>query len=296
MTVSIALLTYAHPEWLRDCLESMDRWGRPQVPIRVFQDAPPSPEVAVEYRALCQEYGLPLTTLHTWGCIHGNAQQALMHSPEEWVLIVADDNLFTPGCLQNMLRWIEKAHETSAGLLQVPIWHAVEAPFDFQACLRDKSRLAEVGPNPHWRGEEPLQYIAVHGSGFAVRRNLWLEVGGFTPSTWCWDEDLSAKTWFFTGYRIFQVPGPGTLHGRPGEVGCRPQPYHDYGHAVGWERGWRIGREECGKLMRLAMEESGDDGLPLSQAGPRRPYFAGQDAFPLVPSATPRFMVRGLAK
>jgi hypothetical protein len=286
MTISLALLTYGHPGWLRDCLESIDLAGRPKCPIRVFQDAPPSPEVDEGTRKACAEFGLPLQTLHTWGCIHGNAQFALMNSPEDWVLILADDNLVTPGCLTNMLRWIEKADKTSAGLLQVPIWHAIDAPYDFEACKKDKRRLRDVGPNPHWRGEEPLQYIAVHGSGFAVRRSLWAELGGFTPSTWCWDEDLSAKAWFWSRYRIFEVPGPGTLHGRPGEVGCRPQPYHDYGHALGWERGWRIGRDECGKLMREAMDCCGGDGLPLSQAGPREPFLS-ETAFPLFPDGTP---------
>lgn len=278
-TLAIAILTYAHPDWLEGLLASMRRYGWPDCPVRVFRDGPAFPWVAertdVEYARVCERFGVPLRTLPRWGCIQANAEQAFTHTPEDWIFMLQDDNLVTPGFFDHLFQvWRETlAHPQgdTLGLLQPPMWHATDLIAagllrDRQA-LNERPELLETIPvNPGWGAlGEPRLYIGAHGSGFLARRAIWERTGGFAQATWCFDEDLSCKTWAYTPYCVYQVNGPPLVHGMPGVVGTRPQPRHSYGLAAGWEQAWGRTRDECNRLQRDAMELSGGDGAPLSR-------------------------------
>ena len=282
-TLGMAILTYGHPDWLEGLLSSMQRYGWPGIPVRVFRDGPAFPYVAqrtdAEYQRVCERFNVPLLTLPKWGCIQANAEQAMEHTPEDWVLMIQDDNLVTPGFFDHLIGvWREAVAHPNAdtlGMLQLPMWHATD--LIAAGLIRDRQQLDEqpdlletIPVNPGWGAVgEPRLYIGAHGSGFLARRKVWEMTGGFSSETWCFDEDLSCKTWAYTPYCVYQVNGPPMVHGMPGVVGTRPQPAHRYGHASGWEQAWGKTREECNRLQRQAMELSGGDGCPLSCAKPR---------------------------
>lgn len=274
VSISVAILTYAHPDWLEDLLRSLKRFGWPPCPVRVFRDGPGVPDVAertdAAYQAICSEYGVPLVTLPEWGCIQANAQQALEQSPEDWVFILQDDNLATPGCIEHIFRTWEAAIESpnagTVGLLMPPFWHMselIEAGFA-SSPAGVMALLDEVPVNPGWGPVAgPRLYIGAHGSSFILNRQLWAGLGGFSQETWCYDEDISCKIWCYSARCVYQFNGPPFVHGKPGLVGTRPQPAHTFGLSKGWVKAWRRSRDECNRLQRESMRLSGDDGCLL---------------------------------
>lgn len=267
----MAVLTYAHPDWLEDLLASLKRYGWPDMPVRVFRDGAPwewvEEQTGPEYRRLCEEYDVPLQTLPQWRCIHGNAQQALESSPEDWVFLIQDDNMATPGCLVGVLAaWracLESAKSESLGILMPPFWHVSDLMESgvVEDLGEARRRLNDIPINPGWGPQtSPRIYIGAHGSSMILRRKLWSDVGGFAKETWCFDEDISCKTWCYSPYDVFQVNGRPFVHGKPGIVGTRPQPLHEFGLERGWIRAWKRTKAECNLLQREAMETVGGDG------------------------------------
>lgn len=274
-TIGLTILAYARPDLLGQCLTSLYRYGTCGLPVRVVEDLPPSKKLADWTEEVCRKHGVPLIRHHKWGCIQGNANFALLNSPEDWVIIYSDDVLFTPGALANTVRLIHDHEESPGGevvgLLQPPYWNAQQMVefglLPSVECLtQEPERLERIPENPHWKMEQPKLYVSVHGSGFVVRRRAWESVGGFSPDTWCWDEDLSCKVWFYTPYSVFACPGPPVVHGIGSGAGGRPQPQHDYGTTVAWERSWGRTKGECDHLARQAMDAAGGDGCPIWRA------------------------------
>ena len=287
-SIAVAVLTYAHPEWLEGLLSTMKHSGWPDCPVRVFCDGPAFIHVAenthARYEALCDRYEVPLRTLPKWGCIQANAQQAFEHTPEDWVICIQDDNLVPPGFFENVFGMIREweDHPSKPGMFQPPFWHVTDLSADLgdiafpvvfmlrRWFLNYPDRLAAVGRNPGWKAKtesgEPCVYINAHGSCMIVRRKVWEMAGGFSPHTWRFDEELSGRCWFYTPYSIFHFDGPPLVHGCPGEVGTRPQPWHTYSTHQNFMKATGKTPEQWGLLGREAMELAGGDGCPISQA------------------------------
>lgn len=261
-SVSIGVTTFNAPQRLQAVLRAIDYFGRPQVPIRVFED-PWNKALKPWYAEVVGEFGFPYDSVPPshrvaknavgWSCMQGVIEYAVEQSPEDWFLYYPDDILPTPGAIQNCLDWIERLDPTPVGAFEMPHWNVDDLPSGIRPWDSKPSSfqyakdamwqepfdwLKKVPRNTHWDGpfNKPYPYVNLNGAGFALRRSIWEKVGGFAQETWCLDEDIGAKIWLRTEQMVVTVPGPPFVH----YMGAAMQhPEHAYHSIEAWKRaGW----------------------------------------------------------
>jgi hypothetical protein len=98
----------------------------------------------------------------------------------------------------------------------------------------------------------PYLYINVNGAGFALRRKVWEEVGGFSPKTWCFDEDIAVRCLMYSRYHIFAIAGKPSIHLFAGSTLDGTQPQHQFSTLESWIKAWGMDKTAICKLSDLA--------------------------------------------
>lgn len=289
-SISCGITVYGNPPRLRHLLSNL-RWsGIPEeITFRVFED-PKDRETSLEYEKICEEYKVPYYRAPSWGCMHRIGQFAVLNSPEDWFIYLPDDVLLTKGHLANIVQSIYDYHFTSVGAFQTPYWNADELVEKYQIVgPKDKNELWRVTgfsvlngypENPYWSKCAPRIYVNLNGAGFILRRKAWELVGGFSPDTWCLDEDIACRIWYYTGYNIFTLPGPPLIHYFGATSADGTQPDHKFWTGEAWEKAWGMDKKETHRLIRLAMEDAGGDGCLITEANDNRSPLCLSDKFP----------------
>jgi hypothetical protein len=256
VSAHVGITVFARPLRLARIFESFERFGWPSVPVVVYED-PSDEQISTDYRQLCNRYNVLHQVASTWGCMQGIAQFALEQTKTEWFIYLPDDILPTPGSIEFVLQWL-RIIPSWVGAVQIPYWN-------YESWSgRDRESMFEGGLdwlehvpfNPHWWG--PALYVNLNGSGFALRRSVWEQVGGFSPKTWCLDEDISCKIWLKTPDSVVAtLPGPPWIH----QGGASTPDQFKFGHAhgrwskiEGWLDEWGMEKDVTGGLCREVMQ------------------------------------------
>lgn len=273
--VGIGLTTFNAPGRLRKLLtvlRDQDLLHKPYLPLRVFED-PWKEAVQKPYERICAEFDVPFMRVPPghrvakaesgWSCMQGAIEFAVENTPEPWFIYLTDDVLPTPLAIHDLLVWTKLFDSTRVGAFQIPYWNydelpEVAKPFgDAKARMWDEPHdwLRNVPRNPHWdNGGKPRPYVNVNGAGFVLRRAAWEQVGGFSQSTWCLDEDMGAKIWLRTPHIVVTVPGPPFVHFMGGSL---DHPEHHFHCESCWKAAGWPDKTEVHRQTREAMAEKG---------------------------------------
>lgn len=255
ITVETCLVTYANPGRLHTLLSSVS-----DVPDIIIEDYS-TDALSQEIQHIAQQFGAQHTRRPTWGGLQGAGQYMMERSTADWVLYWTDDAAPTPGSIAALRDWCRLV-PSHVGALQWPYWNVPDLVERFPGLIPPNgmfdpgfaSRLPLIPFNPHWFG--PAFYLNVNGAGFALRRAAWESVGGFSPQTWCLDEDISVRLWLSGNWTVMTVPGPPIIH----HGGLSTPDQHAHGHTNnraatidGWLDAWRRSKEDVGAECRRAM-------------------------------------------
>ena len=222
MTFGIGIISYCG--WLRvdKLLESL-KDNDVKVPITVFEDLSPYPEVTQKYKKVCDKHGVPLSTAEKWGCGQGNAHRAMVEMNYDVVFLLADDSLATPHAIDNMVYFWENNPGIKLGGVLFPVWQvdsasAITGGTDSilrLGLIRNREEiyaldLNDVPFNLNW--DKPKVIHCFHCSGFALNRKLYFDLGGFSQSHWANDEDIAWKIWLKSDYICAVIPGNPLIH------------------------------------------------------------------------------------
>lgn len=254
--VEVCLVTYANPARLQAILA----YGAPHAIVEDLS----TPELSTQLQAIATKAHVPSYRQNPiWGGLQGAGQFMMEQSTADWVIYWPDDAVPTPGSVEQLTLWCQRVPD-HVGALQWPYWNLPDVLLFDSACPKTgmfdpafPAWLRTVPLNPHWFG--PAFYINLNGAGFALRRAAWLEVGGFSPETWCLDEDISVKLWRSGKWTVMTVPGPPLIH----HGGMSTPDQHQHGHAhnrastiEGWHDAWHgQGKDELAALCRVRMAE-----------------------------------------
>lgn len=242
--LQIAIITFKQPFLLERIFQTFKRHGWPPCKVRVFEDYPVKrwpneqdehriTDIKVAYRVLCEQYNVYLHEAKEWGCCHRMAQCAVQTCSSEWVMILSDDVLPTPGCISNLIGLLETYSLPDVGAIQIPYWNVDDLLVYHPELLRsrmhpwwDSGLLDRIPENPWWTnqcflydydGTQPIAlpspYATVHATGFLLRKSVWEQVGRFDDRLAVYDEDISFKIWMKTPDKVvIRVPGPPLVH------------------------------------------------------------------------------------
>lgn len=215
-------------------------------------------EVHQSFRGLAYKYNLVHIRAREWLGMQGTVQFAMNELRGDWMIYLPDDVLPTPDSIANVVRWLRIVPDW-IGAVQVPYWNYDELFVGKHRELMLEGSLEwlySVPINPHWYG--PCMYVNVNGAGFALRRSVWEQVGGFSQKTWCLDEDISARIWLNTNYyAIVTIPGMPWIH----QCGGSTRDQHKFGHydyrestIDGWLDEWGIDKSTMNTRIKDVMK------------------------------------------
>jgi len=259
-----AIVTYNGANRVRELLASIEV-DRPWLDdLLIAEDPCPYEQVHLELVALAEKYQCRLVTGSNWGCMQGNATLAMLNMQTDVVALLSDDIIVTPGCLRDNRRFWETYYHYPVGASVIPSWGGwtdlekmglIKHPLEFHE--KWKEWISQVPRNEFWDFDNfPRLYVNVHGSGFAVRRDVWWAVGGCSKETWCYDEDIAARIWLYSPCVVVVAPGRPFVHfGGMSQCG-NEHPDIDFHTLDAWKRAWD-GRDksEIHALIREKMAE-----------------------------------------
>lgn len=215
-TKALSIQTYKGAKRVKYLLESLDKYGWVPFPVYVFED-PSSKEHEEELKEVCNNYNVRLGKRPTWGNMQGCFQFAMEQTTEELMILMSDDILVQPGWYEEHLSWWDKvgsivgasafSHWDSSELIEKGI---IKDRYEFYSKLPNS--FTTIANNCASCYTEPDIIHAVHGSCFALRRDVWKNQGGFAQDFLAQDEDISRKIWVNTDLICARFPGEPLLH------------------------------------------------------------------------------------
>lgn len=262
-TLGVAIVTYNGAARTEELLKSLEPERRYIDKLVVAEDPCPYPQVHQRLVEASIKYYCDLVTGSTWGCMQGNATMAMNYCDTDVVCLLSDDILVTPGCIKAMREFWETYWHLPIGLAQFSYWgnwsdlvklNLIADASEFWP--RWPEYITKVPRNEFWdNGGKPRIYINVNGSGFAIRRDIWKTVGGFSPETWCYDEDIAVRVWLNSPTIVVTVPGPPFVHfGGASQCGTE-HPDTDYHTLLAWVKAWGYDKFEIEPMLRAKMKE-----------------------------------------
>jgi len=255
LTFGVAIVTYNGWKRVAALLKSIQTELAWVDQLLVSEDPVPYPDVRPGLIDVCKGYRAQLLLSDEWGCMQGNATRAMGEMDTDIVAILSDDVLVAPGCLKDMRDFWVKYSVFPVGAACFSSWgnwsdiqkmgyiphengyYTSHMPGGFYDSWPDW--ICKIPPNPFWfNGGHPRMYINVHGSGFALRRDVYDYVGGFAKETWCYDEDIAAKIWLKTPCVVAVAPGRPLIHyGAASQCGTE-HPECTFHTNEAWEAAW----------------------------------------------------------
>jgi hypothetical protein len=204
-------------------LESL-KFNDIKIPITVFEDLSPYPYMTARYQRVCDKHGVPLSTSAEWVSIQGNANRAMKAIDADVVILMSDDVMGTPHAIDNMVYFWENNPGIKLGGVLFSRLEAAHLVRDgYLRSERDFYALDLNDVPPSNDCVEPKVIHSLHGSACAISKKLYNEVGGFAPSHWAFDEDISWQMWLNTDYICCIIPGYPMVH-----LGGASQPTNEH--------------------------------------------------------------------
>lgn len=263
MKLGVAIVTYNGPKRVAALLESLES-ERSYIDELVIQEDPTIyPEVHTTLGRLALDYKVTLHTGEDWGCMQGNATRAMDNTTSDVMCLLSDDVVVKKGTIRAVREFWQAYSHFPIGAAQIAYWGSwddirrmglIHHPDEFYGSWL--SWINNVPYNDHWinRGI-PRIYVNVHGCGFSLRRDVYNAVGGFSPETWSYDEDIAAKIWLYTPCVIATIPGPPMVHfGGASQCGTE-HPQTKFHTLEAWYDAWGSSKELMHSAIRKRMAE-----------------------------------------
>jgi len=157
-----------------------------------------------------------------WLGVSGNYNLGVRCCLGEWVALLSDDQIVSPGWWEYMVYFVEANSHFPLGMVgwsvifaEDLVRHGVLASREEFYTRRDWQGGVHMGMDyeskwgcvtrPRFRGHSS-------GSAFALKRELWVEMGGFYEEIYQPDEDFGDWVWNSTDCWCVQVPTPPIFH------------------------------------------------------------------------------------
>jgi len=262
-SVGLAIVTYNGFRRVGSLLESLNTERGWLDRVLISEDPCPYPEVRERLIGLANFFKVDLNLSDTWGCMQGNATRAMKKMNTDVVILMSDDVLVTPGSMKAVRRFWERYWHYPIGCAQTPYWGSwddvirfgfIHHPDEFYVDW--ESWIKKIPRNAHWEGTGvPRSYVNVHGCCFSIRKDVWTDVGGFSPTTWCYDEDIAAKVWLHTPLSVVCHPGAPVVH-YGGASQCGNEHPETTAHTLdAWVKDWGADKPEIHARIREKMTE-----------------------------------------
>ena len=212
MDVALSIQTYNGPTRVGYLLRSLKKAGWPPFPVYVFED-PSSTRAWEDLQIICKDFPVILGRRPTWGNMQGCFQYAMEQTEHKLMILMSDDILVQPGWWETHLAWYEKLYDL-VGASAFSHWDSCELISQGWIDNREEfyGKLSYMHiPDNSWYSEPDIIH-AVHGSCFALRRDVWEQQGGFAQDFLAKDEDISRKIWINTDLICVKFPGSALLH------------------------------------------------------------------------------------
>lgn len=215
--VDVVVLAYGDEPWLHDCLKAVLSSSGVEVRVQLVDNGCPDAAAAAKLDPRIRLHSPGRNTGYSGGCLVGAAA-----GEAPFLAFVNSDAVVEPGAL---LVLVEALAELDLGLVTGCV--LLGGP-DGVLRAENGSELVNAAGNPvHWLGfswaggyrdpvdlhREVRDVASVSGALFAVRREVWSEVGGFDQEYFAYHEDvdLSLRIWS-TGRRVRYLPQARCLH------------------------------------------------------------------------------------
>lgn len=212
MEVELSIQTYKGPTRVGYLLRSLRKAGWPFFQVHIVED-PSTQKVWEDLQIVCRDFPVKLHRRPTWGNMQGAFQYAMEQTKAPLMILMSDDILVQPGWWEEHLSWWVKL-EGLVGASAFSHWDSTDLITQGWIDSREefywKMRDTLVPDNPWY--SEPSIIHSVHGSCFAIRRDIWEQQGGFAQDFLAKDEDISRKVWMNTDLICAKFPGSALLH------------------------------------------------------------------------------------
>ncbi len=217
--VSIVILTALGPTHLPECLDSLTALRYPAERLEVIvvdngSQVDPEPTIRAHYPAA------RLVRLESnVGFCRGNAEGARV-ARGDWLAFLNDDTRVDPDWITEMLATAER-HATPCVGARILDWYGERIDFA-GASMNFEGKGFQVGfaskDLERWSDEQPLLFAC--GAAMIVRRDLFLETGGFDEALFAYYEDL-AFGWqlWVRGHEVWLSPRATVYHRHHGTSG-----------------------------------------------------------------------------
>jgi GT2 family glycosyltransferase len=227
--VAVVVLNYNGRALLPDCLESLTQL---RTPARWVVADNGSSDGSLEYVRQSFPGVIALDLGGNLGFAAGyNAAIALVDSP--WLVLLNNDATLEPDWIEQLLCWAENRPQAAilGGKLLFHQSAGSGQPSRLQsagASFTDAGTAFEIGwgVEDHGQFDDPRMVGAIPGAAMLVRREVFLQLGGFdaTYGAYLEDVDLCWRAWLM-GHEVHYVPSAVAHHQYGASGGGRAAPY-----------------------------------------------------------------------
>ena len=207
MDVGLSIQTYNGPTRVGYLLRSLKKAGWPPFPVYVFED-PSSDKVWEDLQIICKDFTVKLGRRPSWGNMQGCFQYAMEQTSHDLTILMSDDILPFSGWWEEHLAEWEKYYSI-VGASVFSHWNCDDLIRAGYIDCRDEfysNKIFDLVYIPKNTYFETGVIHAVHGSCFALRRDVWEDQGGFAQDFLAKDEDISRKIWINTNLLCMKFP------------------------------------------------------------------------------------------
>jgi GT2 family glycosyltransferase len=211
ITTSVVIVNYNGAAYLGDCLESVQR-GLPLDCEIILVDNASTDESLRLVRERFPQVKL-LHSNHNLGFAGGNNFGAQL-ARGRYLVFLNPDTLVEPGWLQALLAPLESDPQVGLTTARIVL---MSDPATINTCGNQIHlsglTLCRGADTPRELWDAPAEVSAVSGAAFAIRRDLFVEIGGFDSDFFLYmeDTDLSWRA-RLAGYTCLYVPGSVVHH------------------------------------------------------------------------------------
>jgi GT2 family glycosyltransferase len=211
LTASVIIVNYNGAAYLENCLESLQRGLPPECEIILVDNASTDGSLR-----LVQERFPRVRLLHSnhnLGFAGGNNFGAQL-ARGRYLVFLNPDTLVEPGWLEALLWPLEEDLQVGLTTARIVL---MSDPATINTCGNQIHlsglTLCRGAGTPRELWDAPAQVSAVSGAAFAIRRDLFVDIGGFDSDFFLYmeDTDLSWRA-RLAGYTCLYVPGAVVRH------------------------------------------------------------------------------------
>ena len=223
--VSVVLLSYNRPEYLRESLESLLRQSYANLQITVIDN--PSRASAEVARIVNRHRRVKLIQNPANLGYAGGMNRGLAQADGHYVFLTEDDIVLKSDCIERLVQCLEA--EASVALVAPIIYNKREqtircAGGDFTLGAVYRMKIHGAGEQDTGQFPEPFDVGYIDGAAMFARKDFWQRYGGFRAEYFMYVEavELCARVGR-SGQRMMVVPAAKVYHFEPLERATPPE-------------------------------------------------------------------------